>query len=42
MPATLGALRWTLAQLRRAVGVPDVLRGDRPVRNIGTKSSAND
>ena len=24
----LGALRWTLAQLRRALGVPDALRGD--------------
>ena len=24
----LGALRWTLAQLRRALGAPDVLRGD--------------
>jgi len=24
----LGALRWTLAQLRRALGVPDSLRGD--------------
>jgi tetratricopeptide (TPR) repeat protein len=27
----LGALRWTLAELRRALGVPDALRGD-PVR----------
>lgn len=31
----LGALRWTLAELRRALGVPDVLTGDPVVTTLG-------
>jgi DNA-binding SARP family transcriptional activator len=30
----LGALRWTLAQLRRALGAPDTLRGDPLVHGL--------
>jgi DNA-binding SARP family transcriptional activator len=35
----LGALRWTLAELRRAPGAPDALRGD-PVR-LGLPSGSS-
>jgi len=31
----LGALRWTLAELRRAFGLPDVLTGDPIARTLG-------
>lgn len=31
----LGALRWTLAELRRALGVPDLLGGDPVVTRLG-------
>jgi len=31
----LGALRWTLGELRRALGVPDVLRGDPVATSLG-------
>ncbi|TCO50484.1 DNA-binding SARP family transcriptional activator [Kribbella antiqua] len=31
----LGALRWTLAELRRTIGVPDLLRGDPVVTSLG-------
>ncbi len=31
----LGALRWSLAELRRAIGVPDVLGGDPVVATFG-------
>ncbi|MGE0027696.1 MAG: BTAD domain-containing putative transcriptional regulator [Thermoleophilia bacterium] len=30
----LGALRWSLAELRRALGLPDALRGDPPVLEL--------
>lgn len=33
----LGALRWTLAELRRALGVPAALRGDPVVADLGAE-----
>jgi DNA-binding SARP family transcriptional activator len=34
----LGALRWTLAELRRTLDVPDVLRGDPVVTSLGDQA----
>jgi tetratricopeptide (TPR) repeat protein len=34
----LGALRWTLAELRRVLDVPDVLRGDPIVTTLGDEA----
>jgi len=37
----LGALRWTLAELRRSLGVPDVLGGDPVVLRLGAGDVAD-
>jgi DNA-binding SARP family transcriptional activator len=33
----LGAVRWTLAELRRALGLPEALRGDPVIAGFGTE-----
>ncbi|GAB2649963.1 AfsR/SARP family transcriptional regulator [Kribbella swartbergensis] len=37
----LGALRWTLAELRRAIGVPELLTGDPVVTALGSSTTVD-